>query len=157
MKPILNPGGRRVKVFLDSSLIVAGIGSETGASGVVLDLCEAELVLPVISKQVVVEIDRTVSAKLPHLTGKLRNFLHSLRPILVEDPSLQHVNEAMQQVHVKNAPILAAAREAGVDYLVTLDRKRFLAARPKVQLLPPVVTPGEFLRLFEAWCRETMS
>jgi predicted nucleic acid-binding protein len=157
VKPILNPSGRRVKVFLDSSLIVAGIGSETGASGVVLDLCEAELVLPVISKQVVVEIDRAVSAKLPHLTGRLRNFLLSLRPILVEDFSLEHVNEALQQVHAKDASILAAAKEAGVDYLVTLDRKHFLAARPKVQLVPPVVSPGEFLQLFEAWCRETMS
>ena len=148
MKPI------RPRVFLDSSVILAGVGSETGASGTLLDLCEAELVVSVLSKQVVVEVDRAVSAKLPHIAEKLRHFLRHLRPIMVEDPPVEKVRQAVKRVHHKDAPILAAAAEAKVDYLITLDKKHFLRARQKQKFDPPVLTPGEFLRIFEMWCHE---
>jgi predicted nucleic acid-binding protein len=146
--------GKRLEVFLDSSVILAGIGSETGASGVVLDLCEAELMVPIISKQVVIEVDRAVSAKLPHLADKLRHYFSGIRFVMMEDPPVEKVRQAAQQVHLKDAPILAAAQAANADYLVTLDKKHFLKAREKVQFVPPVLTPGELLRVFEKWCEK---
>ena len=142
MKPIQENRRNRLKVFLDSNIILAGIGSETGASGTVLDLCEAELVVPVISKQVVV------------LVEKLRGFLGGLHPIMIEDPPVEEVRKAGKQVHEKDAPILAAAKVANVDYLVTLDKKHFLNARQEVEFVPPVLTPGELLRVFEKWSQE---
>ncbi|MBW1704015.1 MAG: PIN domain-containing protein [Deltaproteobacteria bacterium] len=151
MKPIQQTHKSRLEVFLDSSAIVAGIASETGASGAVLDLCEAELVVPVISKQVVVEVDRAISNKLPFLVEKLRVFLLELRPIMVEDPSAEAIRRAAHLTHEKDAAILAAAQAAGVDYLLTLDKKHFLNPRQKIKFEPPVLTPGEFLRVFEKW------
>jgi predicted nucleic acid-binding protein len=143
--------GKRLEVFLDSSVIVAGMGSETGASGVVLDLCQAGLMVPVISKQVVIETDRAISAKLPLLTEKLRNYFRAVRFVMVEDPPAEKVRQAAHKVHVKDAPILAAAQIANADYLVTLDKDHFLDVREHVRFVPPVVTPGELLRLFEQW------
>jgi predicted nucleic acid-binding protein len=65
---------------------------------------------------------------------------------MVEDPPLALVKEAATVVNLKDAPILAAAQKAQVDYLVTLDKKHFLKARHEIELSPPVVTPEEFLR-----------
>ncbi len=144
--------GKRLEVFLDSSVILAGLGSETGASGVVLDLCEAELMVPIISKQVVTEVDRAVSTKLPQLADRFRHYFRETCFVMMEDPPLEKVRQAAQQVHVKDAPILAAAQIANADYLVTLDKKHFLNACEEAQFVPPVLTPGELLRVFEKWC-----
>jgi predicted nucleic acid-binding protein len=102
----------------------------------------------------VVEIDRAVSAKLPHLVEKLRIFLRDLGPIMVEDPPEEKVLQAAQQMHMKDAPILAAAKDADVDFLVTLDKKHFLDAREEIEFDPPVLTPGEFLQEFEKWSQD---
>lgn len=150
MKPT-RKSSDRLKVFLDSSMIVAGICSESGASGAVLDLCEAGLVEPVISQQVVIEVDRTISAKLPLLAERLRAFIIRMGASMVEDPPIEAVRRAREKIHEKDAPIFAAAKQAGVDYLLTLDKKHFLNPRRKIKLDPPVLTPGEFLGKFEEW------
>ena len=46
------------------------VASWTGASGAVLDLCEAEVIRMVISRQVIVEADRNFLAKLPRLVSR---------------------------------------------------------------------------------------
>lgn len=141
----------RLKVFLDSSVVVAGVGSLTGAAGTVLDLCEAGLVEPVLSEQVLLEVDRAVTAKLPGMAPRLRTFLLGLAPALAPEPTAADIRRAQKLTHAKDAPILAAARLAGVDYLLTLDKKHFLVPRAAVKFDPPVLTPGEFLRVFERW------
>lgn len=138
-----------VRVFIDTSVLIAGLASETGASSAVLDLCEAGVIEMSISRQVLVEADRNFSAKLPRLVEHFRRFIRELAPLMVEDPPLELVRAAAALVNLKDAPILAAAQRARADYLITLDKKHFLKAREKVQLSPPVVTPEEFLRDFE--------
>lgn len=135
-----------VRVFIDTSVLIAGLASEKGASGAVLDLCEAGVVQMAISQQVLVEADRNFSAKLPNLVEDFRRFIKDLGPLMVDDPPLEHVQEAAKVVNLKDAPILAAAQSARADYLVTLDKKHFLKARQEVEFSPPVVTPEEFLR-----------
>jgi len=53
------------KVFIDTSALIAGILSPTGAAHEVLRLCEAGVVKAVMSRQVLVEADRNLSEKLP--------------------------------------------------------------------------------------------
>ena len=84
-----------------------------------LRLCEARVVELVLSRQVLVEADRNLSAKLPALISDYRDLLRHLSPRVVEDPSPQAVERAAKVIHRKDAPILSAAHEAGVDYLVT--------------------------------------
>jgi predicted nucleic acid-binding protein len=100
----------------------------------------------IISRQVLVEADRNLSAKLPALVDSFRRFIKSLEPLLVEDPSFDLVQEAAKVINLKDAPIVAAAQTAQVGYLVTLDKKHFLKARDEMNFSPPVLTPGEFLR-----------
>ncbi len=49
---------QKIKVFIDTSVLIAGVASLTGASAAVLDLCEAESIQMVISRQVLVEAER---------------------------------------------------------------------------------------------------
>jgi predicted nucleic acid-binding protein len=141
----------RLRAFLDSSVIVAGVGSLTGAAGTVLDLCEAGQIEALVSELVLTEVDRAVSAKLPRFVPRLRAFLWEIKPTLVPDPSPAQVRAAAKLTHVKDAPTLAAAKNGRADYLLYLEKKHFLSLRPGVKFEPPLLIPGEFLRVFERW------
>jgi predicted nucleic acid-binding protein len=136
---------RRWRVFLDTSALIAGIISPTGAAHEVLRLCEAKVVEPVISRQVLTEADRNLSEKLPALIPDYRALLRHLSPHLIQDPSLKAVEQAGKVINRKDAPILAAAIEADVDYLITWNTRHFhkKAVRDYVEF--KIVTPGEFL------------
>jgi predicted nucleic acid-binding protein len=139
----------KIKVFVDTSVLISGLASLTGASGGVLDLCEAEVIQMVISRQVIVEADRNFSAKLPRLLSRFRQFVRDLKPLMIDGPSPGLVRKAAGVVGRKDASILAAAQEGQVDYLITLDKKHFLSSRGKKDMEMIVVTPSEFLRIFE--------
>ena len=68
---------------------------------------------------------------------------------MIDDPSPGLVKKAAAVVGRKDASILAAAQEGQVDYLITLDKKHFLSSRGKKDMEMIVVTPSEFLRIFE--------
>ena len=139
----------KIKVFVDTSVLISGLASSIGASGAILDLCEAEVIQMVISRQVVLEADRNFSAKLPRLVNRFRQFIEDLKPLMIDDPRPGSVKKAFAIVGRKDASILAAAREGKVDSLVTLDKKHLLSIRARERAGVTVVTPSEFLRVFE--------
>ena len=145
----------RIKVFIDTNVLIAGVASVTGASAAVLDLCEAEILQMVVSRQVLVEADRNFSAKLPGLVDQFRQFIRNLAPLMVEDPPAKAVEKAASLVDRKGAAILAAAMQAEADYLITLDKRHFLKREVRNNVPLVVCTPAEFLRTFERlWSQE---
>lgn len=138
-----------IKVFIDTSVLIAGVASVTGASSSVLDLGEAGLLKLVISRQVLIEADRNLTAKLPRMADRFRRYLQRLAPVLGEDPSPAEIESAASMVHPKDASILAAAQKAQADYLITLDKKHFLSGKINHPGRLRIVSPGEFLRHFE--------
>ncbi len=142
---------QRIKVFVDTSVLIAGVASVTGASAAVLDLSEAESIQMVISRQVLVETDRNFAAKLPGLITQFRQFMQNLAPLMVEDPPKAAVERAAALIAQKDAAILVAALEAKVDYLMTLDKKHFLKPKVKENIPIEVCTPADFLRIFESF------
>lgn len=114
-----------------------------------LDLCEAEVVQMVISRQILVEADRNFCAKLPNLVIQFRQFIRDLAILLVEDPSAKAVQKAAHLVHAKDVSILAPALESEADYLITLDKKHFLKQKDRCNLPIEICTPAEFLRIYE--------
>ena len=135
-------------VFIDTSALIAGILSPTGAAHEVLRLYEAGVVKAVMSKQVLIEADRNLSEKLPALLPEYRRFLTHLSPLIVDDPPRPVIEQAREIIHHNDALILSAAIEAGVDYLVTWNTRHFQkkAVRDYVQFA--ILTPGEFLEEF---------
>jgi len=140
---------QRIKVFIDTNVLIAGVNSVTGASATILDLCEARVLQMVVSRQVLIEADRNFAAKFPQLVGRFRQFMHNLAPLMVEDPTPESMEKATNIVDRKDAPILAAAQNANVDFLITLDKKHFLNPRTRQKIMLKVVSPIEFLQSFE--------
>jgi predicted nucleic acid-binding protein len=139
---------KRWRVFIDTSALIAGVVSASGAAREVLRLAEAHLIEPLVSRQVLTEADRNLTAKLPSLLDDYHLLLSHIDPVIVEDPDRAAVHEAARVIERSDAPILAAARAARVDYLVTWNTRDFQTASVRRWAPFPVVTPGEFLRAF---------
>jgi predicted nucleic acid-binding protein len=139
---------RRWKVFLDTSALIAGVVSATGAARELLRLGEARVIDLVVSRQVLTEADRNISSKLPSILADYQMLLEYLGLAIVEDASAQQVREATLVIHHKDAPILAAARQANVDYLVSWNTRHFHTEKVRRFVRFAIVTPGEFLQHF---------
>jgi putative PIN family toxin of toxin-antitoxin system len=140
---------QKIKVFIDTNVLIAGVNSVTGASATLLDLCEAGVLQMVVSRQVLIEADRNFTAKFPQWVGRFRQFMHNLAPLMVEDPTPESIKKAAAIVDRKDAPILAAAQNANVDFLITLDKKHFLNPKTREKMMLKVVSPIEFLQSFK--------
>jgi predicted nucleic acid-binding protein len=136
------------RAFLDTSALIAGLLSPTGSAHEVLRLFEVGVVDLVLSRQVLVEADRNLTAKLPALLDAYRDFIARLAPQVVEDPDREAVSRAMQVIHHADAPILAAAVTAHVDYLITWNTRHFQRTTVRTFAPFPIVTPAEFLTAF---------
>ena len=137
------------RVFLDSSVLISGIISQTGASSAILDLGEATEIIIILSKGVLVETDRVFEKKFPNLIGDFRNFIKNLSPLIVNDASSEEIREAERVISDKDdAPILAAAKKVNIHYLVSLDIKHFHRPKARAYFKNPIVTPAQFLTEF---------
>ena len=137
----------RPTLFLDSSALFAGVVSPQGAARVLLLLAEVETIVVVVSEQVVAETERALARKAPRALPFYREALRSAGIRIVRPPSPAEVEKHQRIVsHPADVPILVAAMKAGVDYLVTLDRRHFLndpGAADRSGLR--IGTPGEAL------------
>ena len=133
------------RVFLDTNVLISGLASRTGASAAILDLGEAEEILIVLSKHVLVEADRVFAEKFPHLIERFRLFIKNFSPLMLEDPKPKTVLEARSIIERDDAPILAAVKHEKVDYLVTLNTKDFNTPKVRNYITASIVTPAEFL------------
>jgi len=139
---------QRLKVFLDTSALIAGIASVKGAARAVLQLAETGLIEVIVSRQVIVEADRNIEDKLPEMLGEYREFIKFLAPVMVDDPSFVEIKRFLTVINPDDAPILAAAVNADADFLVTWDKKHFIGKNINVQSNMKIVTSGEFLKYF---------
>lgn len=83
-----------------------------------------------------------VSAALEEIGQALKEFAHV--PFALVQPTKRNVLAAARYVALKDAPLVAAARKAKVDFLVTLDKKHLLG-RPDLAkyIRAEIVTPKE--------------
>jgi len=143
-----------INLFLDSSALFAGILSSTGAGRVLLLLGETKKIQLTISEQVVAETERAVARKAVRALPDLRQAILRCNAVIVGDPEasvvLAHLDWMQDPADV---PILLAAMQAKVDFLVTLNRRHFLddpgvAVRSELR----IGTPGDAL----AWVRGSL-
>lgn len=138
-------------LFFDSSAVVAGAVSTSGAANALFMLAVAEEITITISEQVVIESEHALALKSPRSLPYYRDLLRMAKPRIVRIPAPKEVAKYHSIISdPTDAPILAAVK-ADMDYLVTLNRKHFLAD-PKVAEKSGlrIGTPGDAL----AWVRE---
>ncbi|MBK9008892.1 MAG: PIN domain-containing protein [Anaerolineae bacterium] len=141
-------------IFLDSSALVAGAISSAGAARAILLLGEFGDIVITISELVVVESERVVARKSPRSLDDLRNLIKISRVKIVRNPLPKDSRSNLYLIKdPADVPILLVAMRAGVDFLVTHNRKHFLDD-PKVAENSGlrIGTPGDAL----AWLRENL-
>jgi putative PIN family toxin of toxin-antitoxin system len=135
----------RPRAFLDTNVIVSALYSADGPPAEILRRHIEGRITAVVSQQVVDELIRAVSRKLPEALPHLRDLLLNAPPEIVPDPSADEVERLASGVNHLDAPLLAAAVVAGVDYLVSGDTT-FLREARRLKPAPVVVTPRELLQ-----------
>lgn len=130
-------------VFLDSSVLFSAVNSPTGGSSKIFTLTSIKLLT---SKVVLTEVERNIREKLH--TFHLERFFMLVDKLQILDqlPDKNLIQKAKEAIVSKDAVILAEAKQAKSDYLVTLDRKHFLT-NSAISFFKPkkIVTPKMFL------------
>jgi predicted nucleic acid-binding protein len=113
------------RIFVDSSVLIAASLSATGASREIVRQAIRGRVTLVISNLVLEETEKNLARKAPEALPAFRRFLETV-PFEIVRPTRQEVLDAAQYTAIKDAPIVAAAQKARVDYLVSLDRRHLV-------------------------------
>jgi predicted nucleic acid-binding protein len=145
----------RVRVFLDTSALFAGIWSASGGARMILKLGEAGALQLLISPHVLTEVEGALRRKAPEILDLLHLLLNRSQAEVVSSPSSDAVRQSHALIHhAGDAQVLAAAWQTGIDYFITLDHEHFLDNTPLRNKVPfPIGTPGDFL----TWYRERIT
>ncbi len=132
------------RIFLDASALFSAAYSATGASRELLLAAARDEVEIVVSRDVLEEVERNLASKAPKAVDVYNPLLALVDPEVAGDPTRRQVWAAEKHVAQKDAPIVAAAKKAKVDLLVTLDRKHLLG-KPELAKYAgtDIVTPKE--------------
>jgi predicted nucleic acid-binding protein len=144
---MVSPNPHR-SIFLDSSVLYAAAFSATGpARRLIFKGLEGSVVLS-LSDLVLEETKRNLTENAP-LALPYFTILADIFSPFITNPTKQDVRKAAQIVHLKDAPIVAAAAKAKADYLATHDVKHLLnhaqAIADAYEIT--VVAPAELLNI----------
>ena len=131
------------RIFLDASVIFSACYSSRGHShDLILMAVRGEYDL--VSSKLVVEEARRNLARTSEDYILFLDFVLENIPIEYVRPTKRQVIAAASHVALKDAPIVAAAKRAKVDLLVTLDKKHLLG-KPELTKYADaeIVTPQE--------------
>ena len=145
---------KKIKLFFDSSALIAEIISAKDAASVLLLFSEVKKIRIIVSEQVIVEVERNIARKAPKAVPCAREFIRTANIRIVRDPHVDQVRQHQHWInHPADIPILVAAVNTKVDFLVTLNTKHFIDD-PEVALRSglSIGTPGDAL----AWVQEQL-
>jgi predicted nucleic acid-binding protein len=133
------------RIFLDSSVVFAAAYSIHGhAHDLILMAVREELTI-VTSELVINETRRNLFESAPETVSAFDRIVANI-PFVFVRPTKREVRAATKYVALEDAPIVAAARKAKVEFLVTFDQKHLLG-RPNIAkyVRAAVLTPKEVM------------
>jgi predicted nucleic acid-binding protein len=142
---MVSPNPQR-RVFLDSSVLYAAAFSKTGpARRLILKGLEGSIALA-LSDLVLEETKRNLTKNAPSALPYFAILADLFSPFIT-NPTKAQVLKAAQIVHLKDAPIVAAAVKAKADYLATHDVKHLLSHAKAIAdaYVITVLTPADLL------------
>jgi predicted nucleic acid-binding protein len=134
------------RIFLDSSVLYAAAFSATGpARRLILKGLEGSVTLT-ISDLVLEETKRNLTKNAPLALPYFTLLTDLFSPVIIR-PTKAEVLKAAQIVHLKDAPIVAAAAKSQAEYLATHDVKHLLAQAQAINMVYgiSVLTPADVL------------
>lgn len=136
-----------IKIFIDTSIILAACKSKSGGSSYIFMLCRKGKVQGYISRYVIYEAKTKSPSLLTQQEKKRLNFLLlQCKLIITSEPLEKDIQKCTKVIEKKDAPILAAAKSMNVHYLLTLNTKDFMKEKVKKWIHPiQIATPKDFL------------
>jgi predicted nucleic acid-binding protein len=131
------------RIFIDSSVLFSAANSAKGYSRDLMIMGASGEIILILSNFVLQETIRNLAQlKQPPLT-ELEEILKNAH-IEIVDAGKQAVLDAGKLIVLKDAPIIAAAKIAKVNMLVSMDKKHILG-RPELEayIKASIVTPAE--------------
>jgi predicted nucleic acid-binding protein len=145
----------RIRLFLDSNVLTAGIVSTWGLDKAVLSLCAARICRLVLAEAVREEVEENLLIRLSGVESVEANrvlddytrLIALMRPEIVPYPGLQEVKDARHQIrHAADVPVLLSAIASRPDWFLTHNTKHFTPAVARRTGLR-IVTPEEFFQV----------
>ncbi len=130
-----------VSVFFDADVLIAGSASTTGASFILLQLCELGLLHGLTSEQVIAECQRNLTKKLPLAVPVFDKIVQNTLTV-VPNPTASEIAPYQTMADAKDVPILVAAILQQARYLTTFNTRHYFPD-PKINTI--VCPPGELL------------
>lgn len=137
-------------VFLDSSVILAAAISTTGASHAIIVLAEIGFIRPLVSSQVLEEVERNLKAKTPRALPYFDQLAAALNWEIAPEPTAEAIAACARASAPKDAPILAAAMAVKPARLLTLDAKHLNTPEAKAISKLAIQSPAEFVEEMRA-------
>jgi predicted nucleic acid-binding protein len=135
-------------VFIDSSVLYAAAFSATGPTRrLILKGLEGSVTLA-LSDLVLEETKRNLTKNAPSALPYFTILADLFSPFII-NPTKAQVLKAAQVVHLKDAPIVAAAAKGKADYLATHDIKHLLSHAQAIEEAYgiTVIAPAELLSI----------
>jgi predicted nucleic acid-binding protein len=141
---------KRIKIFLDTSVLFSAVLSSSGGARKLFHLAEAGILQLMVGQTVLREADEVVRRKVPASLPLLAQLLEAGQVETCPAPTAKHIASAQGMVaYIPDARVLAEAIRAEPDWFVTHDKEHFLKAKQKITLSFEVGTPGDFLQKFK--------
>ena len=141
-----------MRFFLDANILFSAVYSSQGYARDLITLAAAEHpgVRLVVSQDVLEETRRNLAYNVPEKLLVFERFLAAV-PFVIVNPSRRSVVGAARRVAIKDAVIIAAARKARVEALVTFDARHLLNnAAAASYVRAPILRPNEALEMVKA-------
>jgi predicted nucleic acid-binding protein len=145
---------KKIRLFLDSNVLTAGIVSQWGLDKAVLSLCAARIAKLVLADVVREEVEENLllhSQRLPsvesnELLEQYRRLIELTEPETIPYPEKALVRSSRHLIrHETDVPVLLSAMASKPDWLLTRNTKHFtpmVAQRAGVR----IATPADFFR-----------
>ena len=138
----------KLRILLDTSVIISALNSATGASAAIFDFARRGRLVLTTTSYIINETEEVIQRKFPKLQPPFQKLKSEPFLVVAKDPTLATIKRATQMISdPKDVPILAAAITHQVDYLVTLDRKDFVddkkvAQKSQIKIVTPATLVG---------------
>lgn len=142
----------RVRLFLDSNVLTAGIVSPWGLDKAVLSLCAAricrlvlaEAVREEVEENLLLRLDRLESEAATRLVDDYARLIALIQPEIVPYPSQAEVRAGRHLIrHAADVPVLLSAAASRPDWFLTHNTKHFTPAVARRTGLR-IARPAEF-------------
>jgi len=150
----------RIRIFLDSNVLTAGIVSSWGLDKAMLSLCAArvcrlvlaEIVRHEVEENLLLHAERLASVDGEKLIEDYRGLIRLTNPELVPYPSQELVASSRHLIrHAADVPVLLSAMASKPDWLLTHNTKHFtkaVALRTSLRIASPAEFFRQLARLF---------